>query len=103
MKYHLFYHDGQGWKMLGPIWRALRLVRTLHDHVIHRAASLSARSDLNDRTVMLRAERRLPQGIVGRVVAFISLSALRAARCSASFLFRPTRECTAGRRLERQS
>lgn len=24
MKYHLFYHDGQNWKMLGPIWRALR-------------------------------------------------------------------------------
>jgi len=24
MKYHLFYHDGKNWKMLGPIWRVLR-------------------------------------------------------------------------------
>jgi len=24
MKYHLFFHDGTGWKMLGPVWRALR-------------------------------------------------------------------------------
>ena len=23
MKYHLFYHDGQDWKTLGPVWRAL--------------------------------------------------------------------------------
>jgi hypothetical protein len=23
MKYHLFYHDGQNWKILGPIWRVL--------------------------------------------------------------------------------
>lgn len=23
MKYHLFYHDGKDWKMLGPVWRAL--------------------------------------------------------------------------------
>lgn len=23
MKYHLFFHDGTGWKMLGPIWRVL--------------------------------------------------------------------------------
>jgi hypothetical protein len=24
MKYHLFYWDGQDWKMLGPIWRVLQ-------------------------------------------------------------------------------
>ncbi len=24
MKYHMFYHDGENWKMLGPIWRVLR-------------------------------------------------------------------------------
>ncbi len=24
MKLHLFYHDGQNWKMLGPIWRVLQ-------------------------------------------------------------------------------
>lgn len=24
MKFHLFYHDGKNWKMLGPIWRAMR-------------------------------------------------------------------------------
>ena len=23
MKYHLFFHDGQNWKMLGPVWRVL--------------------------------------------------------------------------------
>lgn len=23
MKYHLFFHDGEGWRMLGPAWRAL--------------------------------------------------------------------------------
>lgn len=23
-KYHLFYHDGQGWRMLGSAWRAMR-------------------------------------------------------------------------------
>jgi hypothetical protein len=24
MKYHLFFYDGKKWKMLGPVWRALR-------------------------------------------------------------------------------
>ena len=24
MKYHLLFHDGKQWKMLGPVWRALR-------------------------------------------------------------------------------
>jgi hypothetical protein len=24
MKYHLFFHDGKNWKMLGPVWRVLR-------------------------------------------------------------------------------
>ena len=24
MKYHLFFHDGKQWTMLGPVWRALR-------------------------------------------------------------------------------
>ena len=24
MKYHLFFHDGDGWRMLGPAWRAVR-------------------------------------------------------------------------------